>query len=503
MAKHLWIIHGYSDGSQSFGALRDFLVQVGGYDPQNVRFVDYASMDDEADFRDFADKIDAEYEARRDKLGPGFRVDVACHSTGGLVVRAWLALRRAREEGMELEEQPCPVHRLLMFAPANFGSDLADLGKSFLQKFRLTFFSRFTRPGDWMESGRKVLEGLAPASPFQWELSGRDLHERHYFSSDEPYGGEPCFPFVFAAGCFTKDASAALIKQRVKPGTDGTIRICGASLNTRKCVVDFRDEPPRLIWEEEHKFDDIPFAVFQGFDHGSIVNSATEGFTAANGPGPLVELALRVTDPAAYEAAAKKFAAASVRHYSSAADAFRAPYQQFFFRVQDDVGYPVRDYYLDFFVTDARGNVLKELTHEFDELFEAEFYTHRADASCRVMMVNCARLDEFNRKIMVAKARLMAHITAVSDVPNVAYRSGKCIVFDSAAPRQPDEWSFFYPNTTTLVDIVVNRRQTDKLAILLDPQFQPDPAIPPEDTQEPVGRALLVSNPNVHRVSVA
>jgi hypothetical protein len=66
---------------------------------------------------------------------------------------------------------PCPVHRLLCFAPANFGSDLAALGQSFLAKFRTTFFNNHSHKEDFLESGKAVLQGLEPASPFQWELS--------------------------------------------------------------------------------------------------------------------------------------------------------------------------------------------------------------------------------------------------------------------------------------------------------------------------------------------
>lgn len=87
-------------------------------------------MDDQASFRDFADKLDSEYEKIFDK---GERIDVSCHSTGALVVRIWLVLRRLRQRELK-EKIDCPVERILMFAPANFGSDLAKMGQSFLGK---------------------------------------------------------------------------------------------------------------------------------------------------------------------------------------------------------------------------------------------------------------------------------------------------------------------------------------------------------------------------------
>ena len=77
-------------------------------------------------FKDFADKLDDDY----NRIFNGERIDVACHSTGALVVRSWLALRRETQRQLNLSSD-CPVEHLLMFAPANFGSDLAKLGQSF------------------------------------------------------------------------------------------------------------------------------------------------------------------------------------------------------------------------------------------------------------------------------------------------------------------------------------------------------------------------------------
>ena len=92
MAKRILIVHGYSDGSTSFTGLGDFLIANRLYEKKDVFYLDYSSMDDQATFRDFADKLDAD---RRTRLG-NERVDVACHSTGSLVVRAWLAVHAQR-----------------------------------------------------------------------------------------------------------------------------------------------------------------------------------------------------------------------------------------------------------------------------------------------------------------------------------------------------------------------------------------------------------------------
>ena len=57
MARKMLIVHGYSDGSVSFTKLRDYFVNQGLYERGNVYVLDYASMDDDATFKDFADKL--------------------------------------------------------------------------------------------------------------------------------------------------------------------------------------------------------------------------------------------------------------------------------------------------------------------------------------------------------------------------------------------------------------------------------------------------------------
>ena len=116
MANKILIVHGYSDGAQSFTILRDFLVNKGLYQKQNVAYVSYASLEDAANFEDFSDKLDEDYARLYDQE----RIDVACHSTGSLVVRAWLWMRLKRQ--LENGQEPIsPVEHLLSFAPANFG----------------------------------------------------------------------------------------------------------------------------------------------------------------------------------------------------------------------------------------------------------------------------------------------------------------------------------------------------------------------------------------------
>jgi hypothetical protein len=461
MAEKLLIVHGYSDGYISqescFRKLQDFLVENGAYKPENIHYVEYASMDDQSTFEDFADKLDTDYEK---KIGSGMRVDILCHSTGALVTRVWLALRRQwlRERNLPVDN---PVHRLFMFAPANFGSDLARMGESFLGKLRCTFFNRNAFKDDWWESGRVVLQGLEPASPFQWELSMMDLHTETYLGPEDE-SGEVCYPFIFAAAEGYKGLESKILKARNKPGTDGTVRICGTNLNTRKCTLRSTDNVTEMVWQKEKKHPRIPFAVFQGFNHGSIINPEDSGFLSSVGPGTALLQALKVDSAEEYAGVEEQFTGFSEQNYAIADGETKDRYQQFFIKVRDDAGFKCEDYFIDFCVQAKDPAQMKKMNGEIDKILESRVTVHSQDPSMRVFLVNLTELNEFMKCIKAAKARIELNITARRPNSAVSYESTTFVVHDAGMPfaGQP---VFLYQNTTTLIEIILNRMQSDKV----------------------------------------
>jgi pimeloyl-ACP methyl ester carboxylesterase len=494
VAKKILIVHGYSDGSTSFTGLGEFFIRHKLYLRENVFYLDYSSMDDQATFRDFADKLDADHRVR---LG-NERVDVACHSTGSLVVRAWLALhaqRTRRRLGAAAEQVPCPVERLLCFAPANFGSDLAGLGQSYLGKFRTTFFNSHAHKEDFLESGKAVLQGLEPASPFQWELSEYDLHGLDtYFSPARP-PHQQCFPFVFAAGEAYSGVEAKLVKQRGMLGTDGTVRIPGTSLNTRGCSLDFREEGAALVWWPNCKHDRIPFAVFAGFNHGSIIDSTHAGFEDPSGPGTLaVETLEKVGDLKSYQAMAERFDQVLAANQTKLPADRQAPYQQFFFKVRDDVDMIVEDFFIDFHVANRDGSTNQDLTLFFEDNFAKQITRHSTTGSHRVFLMNCGKLHEFHQRLIAADAVLMLEITGVSPLPGMRYEKSSYPAFDPKRPLGKGEPTLLFPHTTTMVDVVLNRKQTDTLLVIKDVVLGVVSVVPVRQAEAPTGRATLVAN---------
>jgi hypothetical protein len=266
------------------------------------------------------------------------------------------------------------------------------------------------------------------------------------------------------------------------------VRICGTSLNTRKCIVDFSRPVVRPTWAKERKFPVMPFAIFGEFTHGSIVDVEAAFSSGAHSPGALALEAIKVKTFTEYAALAERFdQALKAKHVGD-------DYQQFFFRVTDDVCLKVGDYYLDFYVVLPTGQVEQKLTAEFDKEFESEFTRHSADSSCRVLMLNVTNLRKYLQKLRQAKASLVFDITAKSPNAQVTYLPGYAVVFDGSAPVVANQPTFLYPNTTTLVEIVLNRVESDKVLHLLDCDLNKPPLPVARPSTSPTGRAALLES---------
>ena len=173
----------------------------------------------------------------------------------------------------------------------------------------------------------------------------------------------------------------------------------------------------------------------------------------------------------------------------------QARYQQFFFRVRDDINQPVEDYYIDFHVARRDGTPHQELTLKFDDDFQQQVTVHSTTKSHRVFMMNCSGLNEFHQALRQSDAYLVLEVTGVSPLPDVRYETSRFVAFDPAAPLQPGEPALLTPNTTTLVDVVLNRMQTDRLLTISGGGPVAERVVPVAAVEAPqarTGRAALI-----------
>ena len=169
-----------------------------------ISFADEVKVDDIA--RGMQHALSAEV---LPKLAKGERFACITHSTGGPIVRKWIDLYHRGK----LEK--CPLGHLVMLAPANHGSALAQLGKGRLA--RMKFFA------DGVEPGTGVLDWLELGSDQSWALN---CDWRDYDSV--PAG---LYPFVLTGQKIDRNMYDNLNAYTDEAGSDGVVRVAAASLN--------------------------------------------------------------------------------------------------------------------------------------------------------------------------------------------------------------------------------------------------------------------------------
>ncbi|MFZ6673817.1 esterase/lipase family protein [Undibacterium sp. Xuan67W] len=358
--RQVLIIHGWSDTSKSFHTLAEFL-EKNNYQAKQLWLGDYISMDDDVRVADvgkrMAEVIDELMQTG--ELAASF--DVIVHSTGGLVAREWLTTHyKGRAE-------QCPMKRLVMLAPANYGSKLAATGKSFLGRVVKGY-------NNWFQTGKSMLNDLELASPYQWELAQRDiLVGPEALDAANPvqfYGDDKVWPFVIVG----THPYASLLRQIVNEnGADGTVRACAANLNAQGVTIDFREQDSSSAitnWVSRLQ-SDIPLAVLPTRTHGSIIDpdraETSNHEDIAETPEQLAQLGLVILQALgcdsfpAYQLLQTQWhdlseATAALSKTTTEEPEFFHQYLQVNCNVVDDQGKPVTDYFLEFFADTKRNN---------------------------------------------------------------------------------------------------------------------------------------------------
>jgi pimeloyl-ACP methyl ester carboxylesterase len=330
------VIHGWSDDSSSFKRLSTFLTRQG-QDVRHLYLADYLSMHDEIKLDDVA--LAMRRALDREAI-PTARhsFNVVVHSTGSLVVRAFLQQFCVNAEG-EPDPSLCPVKHLLMFAPANFGSSLAKMGKSMV--------GRFVKGWKWdgfMETGKRLLEALELGSPISRELALRDLFDPRFPIFDP----EHMISTVIVGSAAYDDAVKSLLHEN---GSDGTVRVSTASLNASYYRMRFHQGAEPTLTTVQRNCSDIALAVLNR-NHGDIYKDLVSQQQQWQ---KLVVDALSI-EPDAYEAhrnycrsvSQETFEEGRNRRMKEVRKHFHE-YMHVVFRVTDQFGEAIDDYFVEFF----------------------------------------------------------------------------------------------------------------------------------------------------------
>ncbi|MEM9656274.1 MAG: hypothetical protein AAGA65_29585, partial [Actinomycetota bacterium] len=221
------------------------------------------------------------------------------HSTGGPVLREWSAA--LVEKGLET-----PLTHLIMLAPANHGSALAQLGSSRLGRIKSWFGG--------VEPGELILRWLELGSAEQWTLNTRELKEE-----DEPSKNRP-FRFVLSGQTIDRKLYDHLNSYTDEAGSDGVVRLAAANLNYR--LVDLVQTSHR--WPDGSKAHRLeigaqtlyrsrrtPFLVIPNVAHSGRDLGIMRSVSLRGDRPPIVDAILRCLDVQNadhYEALADSFA---------------------------------------------------------------------------------------------------------------------------------------------------------------------------------------------------
>ncbi len=477
MPRPLVLIHGYSDNGQAFFPLCDALRLRHVDPPIDINICSYISLNNEITIKDIAEGLDRAFRLHPLLKDDAQEFDAIVHSTGMLVIRAWLtnyAMPAATNTRLKR------LKHLVGLAPATWGSPQAHKGRTWLGA--LVKGNRQLGP-DFLNAGDLVLDGLELGSRLTWDLAHVDL------LGPAPYydkGSETPFMAVFVGN----QPYEGLSSVANEPGTDGTVRWAGCGLNTRKVRIDLTRTPmdahgapatDRLSispWAENRL--GIPMIPVNGKNHATLVADPDSGMV------DLVASFLKVGDGDSAEtydgwmARAAEYGKASLPRMltnpgQSAAGVpeelrnmfghlFGDPgtplegWQQFVVRAVDERGDGVSDYVLD--ILRKEGNGVQVSWVPFTEMY-TDVHTYAADRSFRCFHI---RLPQ---GISSGKVPLRVRINASTGTELLTYQAygmndsqlnetGEPVELDIT--RLPSgNGTLFYPFTTTLIEIILNR----------------------------------------------
>jgi hypothetical protein len=176
---------------------------------------EYVSFDDKVTMGDLVHAFD---HALRDLHLLDASFVCITHSTGGPVVREWLRAQRDRPGSFSTIR----LSHLVMLAPANFGSALAQLGKGVLGRLKSWFGG--------VEPGQRVLDWLELGS-----AESLSLNLDHIHSSDPAASGH--YAFVLCGDRPDRKLYDQLNSYTGEDGSDGVVRLAAANLNAQHAVL--------------------------------------------------------------------------------------------------------------------------------------------------------------------------------------------------------------------------------------------------------------------------
>jgi hypothetical protein len=450
-------VHGWSvTNLDTYGALPLRLREEGKLSGIDIRVEEiflgrYISFHDEVRVPDISRAFDA---AVKQQLQPGTNFVCITHSTGGPVIRDWWNRYYANGYGAH------HLSHLIMLAPANFGSALAQLGKAKISRMKSWF--------EGVEPGQGVLNWLELGSGEGWMLN-----EEWIKSGGTQISETGTFPFVLTGEYIDRKFYDNLNSYTGELGSDGVVRAAAANLNGRYLELTQTDSSNGILAATNYK--EAPRTAFRIVSHKAhsgdtmgIMKSVQRNPAEGNSTETVTAIlnCIKVTSKADYMKLCDQFAVETEqvqrdefleieKSFLSRRLFLHDKFSMIIFRVRDDKGYSIPDF--DLLLTGA-GNDPNKLPEGFfadrqRNLINKETITYFLNyhAMHGTSEVKDPKNGETVRKAIVGTDVLGIHINPRPDDGFVRY--APCMI--PATKELCD--MLLNPNGTILVDIRLKR----------------------------------------------
>ncbi|RUR24576.1 phospholipase PlaB [Legionella qingyii] len=442
-------VHGWSvTHTNTYGELPQWLasqskngtldIRVG-----NIYLGHYISFDDTITVDDIARALD---EALRDeiadKLRDGERFACITHSTGGPIVRKWMDLY------FKNNLAKCPLSHLIMLAPANHGSALAQLGKSRLGRIK-SFF-------EGVEPGQRVLDWLELGSDMSWQLN-----ESWLDYDCTAYG---IYSFVLTGQKIDRQLYDALNSYTGEAGSDGVVRVAATNMNYSLLKLHQEgNNGENLAFSQMIRSKPMAFGVLPGLSHSGknigIIRSVTMANAATHPTAIWVLRCLQVKNPASYNTLVQELDKItketqnnehkeSVNTLIFKREYITNRYSMIIFRLIDDRGNHLVDY--DLYLTAGPKYSEQALPTGF-------FVDRQKNLNNRGKLTYFLNYDIMEAGINTPKMKgnLGLRIKAYPESSNQALAYYRLLDFHSSLT---DMNKIIHPNETVMVEITLQRR---------------------------------------------
>lgn len=422
----------------------------------------YVSFRDEVKMVDLARGMEAAVQREiMPLLSGGRRFAAITHSTGGPVVREWwdrFYVQKKRDD--------CPMSHLVMLAPANFGSALAQLGKGRFNRLKTAITER-------VEVGQGVLDWLEIGSPEAVALNQRFIGEYQ----DTSRKATPVFQFVLTGQTIDRHFYDNLVPFTGEMSSDGVVRVPSANLNSRYVRLEQENftEGNRsiralpLFKAEERDSPRVAFTLIPGVAHSGdeigIMRSVRDNAYDHPTVRAIIQC-LRVATQSDYTRVYHEFSAQTdeVRTRERVEEVDRAILKDRHYihdaasmaivRCMDDHGFPLADFDLFFTGPDDDPNRLPP-----GFLINAQ--TNKRAAATHTYYVNHDVMAGIGRITTAGGKELrpaMPRLERLGIMIDVRPKDGFVRYLPTALWAQPEHLDLlFRPNQTTIVDIVLRR----------------------------------------------